>query len=88
MQHEVCYSGTVQGVGFRYTARSLAAQFGVTGFVRNLSNGQVQLVVEGDDAEVSEFLQTVKAEMGHYIRDVQETVRPASGRFRSFDVRH
>ena len=87
-QHELHYSGSVQGVGFRYTAVSLAAQFAVTGFVRNLPDGRVQLVVEGDDAEIKPFSKAIKAEMGRYIRDVQETIRPASGRFQLFEVHH
>ena len=46
-QREVYYSGRVQGVGFRYTVRSLASRMAVTGFVKNLPDGRVHLVVEG-----------------------------------------
>jgi acylphosphatase len=87
-QREVCYAGRVQGVGFRFTVRSLARGFDVTGFVRNLPDGRVQLVVEGLEAEVAALLDAVRAEMQHYISDVRETVRPASGRFPSFEIRH
>jgi acylphosphatase len=87
-QREVHYAGRVQGVGFRYTVRWIAAQFDVTGFVRNLPDGGVQLVVEGTPAEVVALLDAVRAEMSPYIRDVQETTRPASGRFRAFEIRH
>lgn len=87
-QRELCYSGNVQGVGFRYTVRSLASRFLVTGFVRNLSDGRVQLVVEGDAAEIGAFLDAVKQEMDHYIDNIQEATRPATGRFPSFDIRH
>ena len=80
-QREVYYAGSVQGVGFRYTVRSLAGRFEVTGFVRNLPDGRVHLVVEGEAAEVDAFLDAVKAEMGYYIGDVEETARPATGRF-------
>ena len=54
---EVYYAGRVQGVGFRYTVRSLAARFDVTGFVRNLPDGRVHLVVEGDAGEIDAFLE-------------------------------
>lgn len=87
-QREVLYAGTVQGVGFRFTVRSVATGFDVTGFVRNLSDGRVQLVVEGMSDEVAAFLDAIKGEMAHYIRDVQEVVRPATGRFQSFQIRH
>src|SRR5471030_2081507 len=51
---KVFYSGRVQGVGFRYTARTVAAGFEITGYVRNLPDGRVELVAEGDDSERSE----------------------------------
>jgi acylphosphatase len=85
---EVYYAGSVQGVGFRYTVRSLAAGFQVTGFVRNLSDGRVHLVAEGEPAEIKQFLEAVQAEMQHYIRDVQQTRQPAGGHFQSFEIRH
>ena len=87
-QREIRYAGRVQGVGFRFTVKSVATQFDVTGFVRNLPDGQVQLVVEGAPGEVGGLLDAVRVEMSPYIRDVQETIRPASGRFRVFEIRH
>jgi acylphosphatase len=87
-QREVHYRGRVQGVGFRYTVRSLAAGFEVTGFVRNLPDGQVHLVIEGDGEQTEGLLDAVKTEMSHYISDVQEVVRPATGRFQTFEIRH
>ena len=44
---EIFYSGRVQGVGFRYTAKTVAAGFEITGTVRNLPDGRVELVAEG-----------------------------------------
>ena len=87
-QREIHYAGNVQGVGFRYTVRSLAVGVDVTGFVRNLPDGRVHLVVEGATDEINEFLDAIKAEMTAYIRDVQETARPATGRFPAFEIRH
>lgn len=87
-QCEVHYSGRVQGVGFRYTVRSLAIRFDVTGFVRNLPDGQVHLIVEGAADEVAAFLDAIKTEMAHYIADARETVRPATGQFQLFEIRH
>ena len=86
-RREVYYSGRVQGVGFRYTARSIARQFAVTGYVKNLPDGRVELVVEGRAEEIRAMLRAVQAEMGRYIRDVRETPSRATGRFSGFDVR-
>jgi acylphosphatase len=86
-QLEVHYSGRVQGVGFRYTVRSIAVGFKVTGFVRNLHDGRVQMVVEGHGDVVAEFIRSIQAEMGRYIHDSQSLERPATGKFDGFDIR-
>ena len=86
-RREVYYSGRVQGVGFRYTARSIAQQFAVTGYVKNLADGRVELVVEGRAEEIRAMLHAIRTEMGHYIRDVRETASRPTGGFYNFDVR-
>ena len=87
-RREVYYSGRVQGVGFRYTVRNLAARFRVTGFVKNLPEGGVQLVVEGPPEEIEKLLAAVRQAMGRYIADAEETTGEASGRFPRFEIRH
>ena len=51
----IFYSGHVQGVGFRYTAKTVAAGYDVTGLVRNLPDGRVELVAEGAREELDAF---------------------------------
>ena len=75
-RHRVWYDGRVQGVGFRYTARSLARGFPVAGYVRNLPDGRVELVVEGEAAAVASFLEAIDREMGPNIHDVQAQALP------------
>jgi len=55
----VFFSGTVQGVGFRYSCRQVAMGFDVTGWVRNVDDGRVELWVQGEPEEVKEFLKAV-----------------------------
>ncbi|MEA1950702.1 MAG: acylphosphatase [Planctomycetota bacterium] len=83
----VYFSGTVQGVGFRFTARRVAGRFAVTGFVRNMSDGRVEVVAEGSIREIRAFIEAIRAEMGHYISNAEENRSPADGRFKNFDVR-
>ena len=65
----VYYSGRVQGIGFRYTAREVACGYEVTGFVRNLPDGRVEMAAEGDEEEVAAFLDAIKAsQLGSHIR--------------------
>ncbi len=87
-RREVYYGGRVQGVGFRYTTSRLAENFAVVGFVRNLPDGRVHLVVEGARGVVASFLAAVAAELGDHIRDAAIDVRPATGEFASFQIRY
>jgi len=83
----IFYSGTVQGVGFRYTARSVAAGFQVTGTVRNLPDGRVELVAEGPKAELEAFRQAIRdAGLAHFIRQEQADWSEPAGEFRGFEI--
>ena len=84
----VYYTGHVQGVGFRYTARSVAHRFGVTGYARNLSDGRVELVAEGNREELDDFLRELRDHMFGRIRDEKCDVQPATGEFTGFEIRH
>jgi len=57
---QVFYEGRVQGVGFRWTAKRIAQGFDVTGSVRNLPDGRVELQVSGDRTEVAGFLEEIR----------------------------
>jgi acylphosphatase len=88
MRTRCYYSGHVQGVGFRYTARRIAAGLTVTGFVRNLDDGRVELVAEGPDAQVEALLAEIRERLGHHIRRVASSDEPPGGeRFADFSIR-
>jgi acylphosphatase len=82
----VVYSGRVQGVGFRYRAVEIAREFPVTGWVKNLTTGQVELWAEGDEDSVKAFLAAIRAVWGSFIRSEQTDWDPALGAYSSFDV--
>jgi len=82
----VLYSGRVQGVGFRYTARRIAQGHAVTGFVRNLPDGRVELVAEGPAVEIDQVLNEIATAMSDYIRDREVQIGPATGNYGSFEV--
>ena len=52
----IIFSGIVQGVGFRWTILSIARSLNVTGYVKNLLNGTVQVEIQGKQAEIDEFI--------------------------------
>lgn len=83
----VHYVGRVQGVGFRYTAVHLAQRFPVCGCVRNLPNGEVELIVEGREADVDAFLAAVARAMHENITDCRIETGEPTGEFDGFDLR-
>ncbi|HXV27943.1 MAG TPA: acylphosphatase [bacterium] len=85
-QLKAVFSGSVQGVGFRFTAERLARHFVVKGYVRNLSNGKVELMAEGEETVVKDFLKAVQSSMAHYIRDVETSWSESEGKYKEFGV--
>lgn len=84
---EILYSGHVQGVGFRYTAKSAAAGYEIVGTVRNLSDGRVELIAEGLRDELDQFRQAIRdAGLKHFIRDEAITWSQAQNSFKGFEI--
>ena len=83
----VHYRGRVQGVGFRYTTRRIAEGFEVVGEVKNLPDGRVELVVEGEPAEIERFLGAVETRMVGYIKAREQQIGQAVGTSSGFSVR-
>ena len=81
------FSGRVQGVGFRYRTQLIAQQFPVTGYVKNLNDGTVELVIEGDDIELSKMMDSVNKEMMDNIRQATSTEVSIAG-FTNFSIEH
>ncbi|HET6884413.1 MAG TPA: acylphosphatase [Pirellulales bacterium] len=87
-RREIHYSGWVQGVGFRYTTQEIAQRFKVSGFVENLPDSRVQVVVEGEAGELDRFLAAVEQQLKRHIRNVDVKHREATGEFDRFVIRH
>ncbi|MDP9098913.1 MAG: acylphosphatase [Verrucomicrobiota bacterium] len=86
---QVFYEGNVQGVGFRWSVRNVAKGFDVTGSVRNLRDGRVELQASGDEEEVRAFLEAIlQSELRAHIRKHSETPLPNPPAFRGFEIRH
>jgi acylphosphatase len=83
----VVYSGRVQGVGFRHTAKSIADEIGIDGWVRNLHDGTVELVAGGSEARLSGFLQAIENRMaGRIFNQIREQTVLSSGHS-GFEIR-
>lgn len=82
------YDGRVQGVGFRWTVRSLANEFEVTGTVKNLDDGRVELCVCGEAGEVESFLEAIRTSglAGHIETEFAEPLHLPSPAWKGFHI--
>lgn len=81
------YSGRVQGVGFRYTVKTAASGFEVTGAVRNLADGRVELLAEGQRAELEAFRLAIRESgLEHFIQKEDVAWTDAQNEFRGFEI--
>ena len=81
------FSGNVQGVGFRYTTQGVARGFNVVGYVRNLPDGRVEMVAEGDEDEINRLLEAIAGKMEGFIKKRSDFDSPATGEYRDFSIR-
>ncbi len=81
------YSGSVQGVGFRYTALHTAVSLNLTGWVKNLKCGRVEIMCEGKEADLEAFAQKIDDILGRYVRDKDVDWSEATNEFEGFDIR-
>jgi acylphosphatase len=88
VRREIYFSGNVQGVGFRYTTCHLASRYEVTGFVRNLPDRRVQVVVEGALSEIRGLLKDIATAMEGYVRKTEIRDLDATGEFETFGIRY
>ena len=89
MQRYILISGKVQGVGFRYFTRQNAMRLGVHGYAKNLPNGKVEVVAEGDKATLDAFVKILwKGPPASRVEDVKVEARPHSGEYTSFGVKY
>jgi acylphosphatase len=79
--------GTVQGVGYRYFAVRHAEALGITGYVRNVPGGDVEVVAEGEEYKINLFEKELRrGPSGAFVRDVISVRLPATGEFPDFRI--
>ena len=84
---QIYYSGNVQGVGFRYTVKSVATGFEVNGTVRNLVDGGVELIAEGAKDELQAFQRAIRESgLEHFIRDEHVSWAEPKNGFSGFEI--
>lgn len=85
----IFYSGCVQGVGFRFATEDAATHLKLTGWVKNLPDGRVEAVVEGEEEKLKTFLEMIRTgAMKNYIRKEDISWSDAIGEFKDFSIRY
>ena len=86
---QIYYNGHVQGVGFRYSVKQIAKGFEVTGCIRNLPDGRVELQAHGEPRELAAFVEAIAtSELRAHIKEQTETPLATETPPRGFEIRH
>ena len=83
----IYFFGRVQGVGFRFTSKQVADQFSVSGWVKNLPNGSVEMIVEGEVSELKRYIAAVKSSTHGNVTDTEITKSDATSEFSGMEIR-
>jgi len=83
----IVFIGRVQGVGFRFTAYNIANRYGLAGFVRNLSDGTVEMLTQGSTEDIEECVRDIKEYFSGYIRETRVEETPLDPKYKDFDIR-
>ncbi len=82
----IIFTGRVQGVGFRFTARRAAQRRQLTGYVRNMANGSVEMLAQGRVEEVDDCIQDIKEYFSGYIRELKIEEIPVEAKYIDFQI--
>ena len=83
---EITFAGRVQGVGFRFTARRAASRRQLTGFVRNVPNGTVEMLAQGRPEDIDDCIQDLKEYFAGYIREAKIEEIPPDPKYSDFQI--
>ena len=82
----IIFTGSVQGVGFRFTALRIANRYQLTGLVRNLMNGSVEMLAQGASDDIDDCLRDIKETLAGYIRETKIEEIPLDSRYKDFKI--
>ena len=87
-QAHIFFEGTVQGVGFRYTTQRIASDLSLKGWVKNLRDGRVEVLVQGNEAGIAQLIKELDKSFDGYIRTKEVASQEISIPFPDFRIVH
>lgn len=85
-QAHILYSGTVQGVGFRYNTYKFAQTLNLKGWVKNLADGRVEILTEGPKEKIEMLCQRLEDYFQGYIKDKKIEFKYSKEQFDNFTI--
>lgn len=82
----IIFTGQVQGIGFRFTALDIANRYKLTGLVRNLPDGTVEMIAQGPSDDVADCIQDIKEAFEGYIRETKTEEIPPDPKYTNFKI--
>ncbi len=82
----IIFRGRVQGVGFRFTAHRIADRHQLTGFVRNVPDGTVEMFAQGHSEDIDDCIRDIKESFAEYIRETEIEETAADPRYTEFKI--
>jgi acylphosphatase len=82
----ITFVGRVQGVGFRFTAYRVADRCQLTGFVRNVHDGTVEMLVQGRPEDIDDCIREMKESFAGYIREARTQEVPYNPKYTDFKI--
>ena len=82
----VIFIGRVQGVGFRFTAHRMAQRHQLTGFVRNLPDGTVEMLAQGPAQYIDDCINDIQEYFGDYVRETRIQEIPTDPKYKDFRI--
>lgn len=82
----IIFVGRVQGVGFRFTAHRMANRHQLTGFVRNLPDGNVEMLAQGQLEDIDDCIRDIKEDLTGYVRETKIDDVPPDPRHTDFKI--
>jgi len=86
IRRHIVFYGYVQGVGFRWKAKHTARRLGISGWVRNLPDGSVEMEAEGTERDISDLIQALEDHSWGSVDRIESTLIPIHSDY-SFEVR-